>query len=308
MMKDADNPFFISVIIPVLNGELTIQRCLDSLLSQEYSLDCYEIIVVDNGSTDGTKEIILKINDKRISLFEELGVQSAYAARNLGILKAKGEILAFTDSDCVAQKDWLRKIAFYFQDSSIGEVGGEIKAFSPQTLIEQYQDDQKFLSQSYLAKGPFGIFSVTANVAYRKNAFSLFGLFDPDLVSGGDVEFSRRLRLKSDYRVMRANDVVVYHNHRNSFEGLWKQRYRDGYGCGLLIKKNRSFKPFLLVESPFFYFLPGFVYFLSIWFIDIIFNIKKNKEIILFRAWIDFYGEIAFRFGYQKSKKLNKKL
>ena len=91
---------FVSVIVPVLNSEKTIERCITSLLDQDYPMDKYEIIFVDNGSTDHTLKILNNFN-KNIKILKE-PIESSYRARNKGIMNTKGDIIAFTDSDCVA--------------------------------------------------------------------------------------------------------------------------------------------------------------------------------------------------------------
>ena len=94
----------ISVIIPVFNGELYIQKCLDSLLDQE--VKPREIIVVDNGSNDNTMALVGSYEG--ISLLEEKR-PGAGMARNKGSKNARGSILAFIDADCRAERDWIKE-------------------------------------------------------------------------------------------------------------------------------------------------------------------------------------------------------
>jgi len=98
---------FITVIIPFFNAEQYIEKCIQSLLAQSYSQDSYEIIMINNNSTDASSAIVQRYPE--ITALEEKK-QGSYAARNLGILRAKGEIIAFTDSDCVPHVDWLQHI------------------------------------------------------------------------------------------------------------------------------------------------------------------------------------------------------
>jgi glycosyltransferase involved in cell wall biosynthesis len=97
-----------SIVVPVFNAEPFIERCLRSLIQQTYPADRYEIIVVDNNSSDRSAAIVAKFN--RVKLLHE-PEQGSYAARNTGIRVARGEVVAFTDPDCEVQADWLRKIA-----------------------------------------------------------------------------------------------------------------------------------------------------------------------------------------------------
>ena len=116
-----DNYPFVSIIVPVYNGERTIGNCIESLLSLKYSHSKYEVIIVDNNSKDATLKIIQKY--PVISLIEKR-IQSSYATRNTGLKKATGKIIAFTDSDCIADKDWILKSVECFKDEKIGCVGG----------------------------------------------------------------------------------------------------------------------------------------------------------------------------------------
>ena len=104
---------FISVVVPVLNGQATIKDCVKSLLSQSYPSARYEIIIVDNGSTDRTIRILNSCQNS-LRLLRETK-KGSYAARNTGISCAAGSIIAFTDSDCIADKDWLIHISKPFQ-------------------------------------------------------------------------------------------------------------------------------------------------------------------------------------------------
>ena len=127
--------FFISVIIPVYNGERTIGACVESLLAQDYPKDKYEVIIVDNNSKDKTAGIIKEYS---VQYLFEGRIQSSYAARNAAIKAAKGEILAFTDADCAADKEWLKNGIAEFIDNKIGCVAGGIKGCEPVNYIEEY--------------------------------------------------------------------------------------------------------------------------------------------------------------------------
>ncbi len=126
---------FVSVIVPALNEERTIRECIVSLLRMDYPQERREILMVDNGSTDRTAEII-KSFPVRYLREERRG---ASYARNRGIEASKGEILAFTDADCVVTTGWLRELVRGFEDEGVGSVEGETVAYPPVTPIEQHQ-------------------------------------------------------------------------------------------------------------------------------------------------------------------------
>ena len=94
----------VSVVLVVLNEKKYIKRCIDALLRQTYMN--FEIIVIDNGSTDGTGEIINSYNDERIKYFVENSKCGLSRLRNIGIEKSRGEFIFFTDGDCIPNKYW----------------------------------------------------------------------------------------------------------------------------------------------------------------------------------------------------------
>lgn len=96
----------ISVVVPFYNAEKYIEKCAEALLTQSYPTTRYEIIMVDNNSTDRSVDLIKKY--PRIKLLSQQK-QGSYAARNQGVAASKGTILAFTDADCVPSSDWLQK-------------------------------------------------------------------------------------------------------------------------------------------------------------------------------------------------------
>jgi glycosyltransferase involved in cell wall biosynthesis len=100
------------VIVPVLNDARGIEACVNALLRQTYPSDRYEIIVADNGSTDGTRGVVERLRagaGSRLLLVVEDGVRSSYAARNLALGAASGQIVAFTDADCSPAASWLER-------------------------------------------------------------------------------------------------------------------------------------------------------------------------------------------------------
>ncbi|KAF5437563.1 Glycosyltransferase involved in cell wall bisynthesis [Candidatus Methanophagaceae archaeon] len=116
----------VSIIVPAYNAEKDIATLIESLLHLDYPKELLEIIIVDNNSTDRTKEIV---NRYSVKLLEENTIQSSYAARNKGIRNAKNKIMAFTDSDCVATPQWVKKGVKALVSESADLVGGRVKFF-----------------------------------------------------------------------------------------------------------------------------------------------------------------------------------
>ena len=215
---------FVSVIIPVYNDLDRLKLCLDSLSAQTYPTSCYEIIVVDNNS-DVSIETVTS-NFANVILTQEKQVGS-YAARNKGISLAKGEIIAFTDSDCIPYADWIEKgVENIKKMGQFGLVGGKIELFfkNPNSLtsVEVYEKIHAFPQESYIHKQKF---SATANLFTTRNTLKEVGIFNGSLKSSGDKEWGNRVSDKG-YLLKYAEDVVVKHPARNSYQDLYNKQAR----------------------------------------------------------------------------------
>ena len=116
----SSEPFpFVSVIVPVRNEESYVADCLRSLLNQDYPWDGFEIIVVDNDSSDRSADVIAQFSVRYV--FEKK--RGAAAARNAGVRQSKGELLAFIDSDCIAPPDWLSSLVLAFNRREVDAIG-----------------------------------------------------------------------------------------------------------------------------------------------------------------------------------------
>lgn len=246
---------FVSVIVPVLNRENHIGRCLDSLLALNYP--SFEIIVVDNGSTDKTQEIISRYPVKMA--VEQKG--GAYAARNTGIKFARGEIIAFTDSDCVVDKDWLNKLVKNYHHEGVGGVGGQLMPYPHESLTEEFlsfgvlmifhstetvviqQDTNRFLS------GALG----SANMSYRKKVLRKMNEFEDDLANfGGDYDLCWRVQ-RNGYEVIYEPEAIVFHELRSNLSQMIKQFFYLGKGLPLLLKKQPGNFSYITIKTYLFH-------------------------------------------------------
>jgi cellulose synthase/poly-beta-1,6-N-acetylglucosamine synthase-like glycosyltransferase len=224
----------VSVIVPVYNGRRTIEPCIQSLLSLNYPSDKTEIIVVDNNSKDDTYQIIRKF--PVVALIEDR-IQSSYASRNTGIRHAKGEVIAFTDSDCIAEKDWLVRAVECFGDERVGCVAGRIEGFAPSNYIEEYLVRTRSLSQGSTRFLPY---AQTANAVYRREVFDAVGMFEEHWISGGDADMTWRMQLHSGYTLVPCDDALIYHVHRSTLKGFFRQRVTWGQGEVAMYKKYKN--------------------------------------------------------------------
>jgi glycosyltransferase involved in cell wall biosynthesis len=223
-----EQQWFVSVVVPVYNGRDTIGECIEALLAQNYPRALHEILVVDNNSTDGTDEIVKQYP---VTLLYERQEQTSYAARNRGIRAARGDIVAFTDADCIAEKGWLQGLISPFVAPSVGAVAGSIRPSAPESLVERF-----FASvRPYEAGVDDGLLALlTGNVAYRKSVLQAVGMFDEALFTAGDVDLGWRVQIYTGAQVKRVPDAVVYHRHRTTLKGLFKQYRRYGFSEVLL--------------------------------------------------------------------------
>ena len=126
----------VSIVVPVYNGESTIQECVESILALSFAAGNVELLLIDNDSTDRTPEILRGFDNRAVVLHEK--TRGPAAARNRGLMNAKGDIVAFTDADCIVHRDWLTELIQPLTDDSVGIAGGTILATRPCNAIEEF--------------------------------------------------------------------------------------------------------------------------------------------------------------------------
>jgi glycosyltransferase involved in cell wall biosynthesis len=179
---------FVSVVVPLYNEERWIDECLRALSAQQYPEDRYEILVIDNNSTDRSAERVALY--PRVRLLRE-PVQGDFAARNRGIVEARGDILAFTDADTAPHPDWIRSIVEHMNGGVcllVGrlEFGGRSRSLE---LLEAYEAEKgEFVFSSGI---PSIYFGYTCNMAVNRALFDRIGLFAP-VFRNADVVLVRR--------------------------------------------------------------------------------------------------------------------
>jgi len=182
-----DKPI-ITVIIPTHNSEATIQRCIQSITTQTYPTEKYEIIVVDDGSKDNTISIAKKSG---VNLVLEIDSCFPGKARNIGVSKAKGNLLAFIDSDCEAELGWLETISKELQ--TYAAIGGPILNGNPQSNVAWAEYLMEFSGFHEYKKRSIINFIPSCNQVCRKETFNLIGGFR-DVGLSEDVFFGLSLK------------------------------------------------------------------------------------------------------------------
>ena len=212
----------VSVIIPVYNDAARLEACLQALENQTY--DAYEVIVVDNASNETLAPLVKRFGRARYA-HEAQG--SSYAARNKGLSVARGKILAFTDADCIPRPDWIEKgIARLHSASNVGLVGGKVDLFPVDpdhlTAAECYESFAAFRQDRAVTLKNY---SATANLFTFRHVVEVVGEFDGQLISGGDVEWGRRVH-SAGYTMLFGEDVRVAHPLRHTLAELCARHTR----------------------------------------------------------------------------------
>ncbi len=227
-LEDAECPT-VSVIVPVRNRPEDIDACLRSLERLDYPSDRREVIVVDDASDDGTPEVaerfagvrLLRMNRRRQAAF----------CRNRAAEVARGEILAFIDSDCTADPTWLRELVPAFRDPSLGALGGWVDAAFDRNGLDRYEKVKSALKMGAWCKRSEQaerFFYVPAcNFLVRRNAFAAVGGFRECLHVGEDVDFCWRLQDTGRFLEFRPVGRVS-HKHRNRLGAFCARRFDYG--------------------------------------------------------------------------------
>jgi len=226
----------VSVIVCTYNRKEVLKACLHSLLRQSYPQKNLEIIVVDDGSSDGTERMINRFFYSKLLYFKQSNKGPA-AARNLGIKKSKGEIIAFIDSDCVADKDWLKFLTFGFKVNDQIAFGGRIRPFLPKTISEKYAElnfDHQALIDGISGEVPH---LGTGNAAFPAKALKETGYFDEDFRCGEDVDLSWRLYF-SGFRFRYQPKAVIFHRMHQGLLRQAKQSFVYGRAKTALVAKH----------------------------------------------------------------------
>lgn len=281
LARNLSNPF-VSVIIPVFNNSKALKKCLEALENQTYLKSLYEVIVIDNGSDEDIKPLVAQFCQAFATYESRPG---SYVARNKGIFLARGEVTAFTDSDCIPAPDWIEKgVANLLRVSNCGLVAGKVEFLfknpNEPTAVELYDSVNFLQQQKYIEEMKFG---ATANLFTWKSVINDVGFFNDTLKSGADREWGQRV-FSAGYKQIYADDTCVAHPARHSLDQLYKKTVRviGGYED---VKKQRGypFREFVmeLVKDL----SPPFRIFFRIWSDK---KLKGHKQKIQFSSVIVF--------------------
>ena len=215
-----------SVIVPAYNAAGTIAKCLEALENQSIPKKDYEVIVVDDGSTDNTPGVVKQFPVQYVGQKN----QGPAVARNKGAREAKGEIILFTDADCVPQHAWLEEMVKPFDDPHVMAVKGAYKTHQRGFIARFAQIE--FEERFEMLKKVASIDMVdTYSAGYRKSVFHSLGGFDPSfpVANNEDTDFSYRMS-RAKHKMAFNPAAVVYHlNHPDSIRKYARLKFGRGY-------------------------------------------------------------------------------
>lgn len=226
---------YISIIVPSYNEERRIADCIASIKNQDYPENRFELIIVDGGSRDRTASIA---HEMGCNVATELKRGRA-AACNRGIALSRGDIVAFTDADCVLPSNWLREIARVFQSlSDVAIVGGPSRTPESSSDLAQAAG---FLVTLFTWVSFLGVAErvVGCNCAYRKATIAKVGGFDESLPTAEEIDLHHRVS-RAGFHIRWNPSMFVWHYRRETVRKFVKQQFRFGLGRGLQVRNDRS--------------------------------------------------------------------
>jgi glycosyltransferase involved in cell wall biosynthesis len=210
----------------VYNTKDHVEACIQALLAQRYSGGSTEYILVDNNSTDRSAEIVKRYPAIRLLSQPK---QGSYAARNLALSQARGQIIAFTDSDCAPRSDWLQQIADGMQNPGVDILLGRREFSGPSRRVNSLAAFEAHKA-SYICAGTDreAFYGYTNNMAVRRSLMDAVGGF-VEVARGADVMFVRQAVDRFSCQIVRYSpDVVVRHLEMTNIWRWYKKRYVYG--------------------------------------------------------------------------------
>ncbi len=222
-----------SVVIPAYNAGRTLPDTLAALRNQSVPPEDYEVIVVDDGSTDETPSVVRRLGAKCITQPN----RGPAAARNRGVRAARGEFVLFTDADCVPERDWIRQMTLPFRNQRTAGVKGAYRTrqTEPAARFAQAEFEDRY---DLLEKFPAIDMVDTYSAAFRRDVLVSTGLFDESfpVASNEDTELSYRL-CAAGHRLVFNRKAVVYHRHPDTFSKYLRLKFKRAYWRMVVYRK-----------------------------------------------------------------------
>ncbi len=224
----------VTVAVCVLNGEATIRQCIESLLKLDYPEDKLRIIVIDNGSTDGTQGILAGYS---VEVIHESQTGRGYA-RNRALQVCTDKFIAFTDADCVVDSKWLIQLIPWITEEKTGIAGGRIITPGNSPLALFYESRRIVNNEEFSGNYPFSPpFLATANIILKMEAVEKVGGFNPEYIVAEDADICWRIQ-DLGYSLRYIKESIVYHHHRVDCRSMFRQSVEYGFDGVVLILKH----------------------------------------------------------------------
>jgi len=249
---------FISVIIPTLNRKQVLAEALLSFNKVAYPRDRLELVLVSDGSTDGTDKMVTTIKKKLNYhfVFVKKARGGISAAKNAAIKKSRGQIIVSTDDDCLFESKWLQKLTAPFADPRIGSVGGPDRAIKKESILAKSID---FAFSSFIGSGGIhgrflkvklgNFYPVGCNMAFRRSLVKKIGYFDESLAPGEETDFNHRIE-KAGFKIVLVREAFVWHRPRNSIKRFIPFAFKRGMARVEIVRRHRQYAELI-------YFLPA---------------------------------------------------
>ncbi len=284
----------VCVIVPFKEFSDRVEKCLESILDLEYP--DFEVIFVDDSKNFLSNSFLKNFKDK-IKILNSYGKGPSFA-RNLAAKSTSAELLAFTDSDCIVSRDWLRELIRGLenipQSVSCGgrqEIPPDASEFEKKVFLfmKRVGFITDYMKRSTLQEIISTFHNPSCNVMYKREIFIKEGGFLEGLWPGEDVELDYRLR-KKGYKLVFNPKAIVYHYRPQNLKAFLKMMYRYGASSGILTKRYGFFRKIQIV--PVLFFLNNILFFLSILFNFYLFFFVFYSIIFLFLL-------IYFKFDFE---------
>lgn len=218
----------VTVVIPVRDRRDEIHDCLKSLAQLDYPKDKLEVIVVDDGSTDDTAQVVEAFD---VHLIRQPISRGPAFCRNIGVKEANGEIIAFIDSDCTSNPAWLKQLIPYFAFDGIGAIGGFVKNYYSKSQLDKYESVCSSLNMGnrilFDLDSRSSFYVPTCNLLVRKDIFDTVNGFKDGMHLGEDVDFCWRMRNLGHFLIYVPTGTVA-HKHRNELPKMLKRKFEYG--------------------------------------------------------------------------------
>ncbi|MEA5577806.1 glycosyltransferase family 2 protein [Anabaena sp. UHCC 0451] len=232
-----ENQILFSIIIPTYNRPQPLTNCLQSIINLNYPRNCFEVIVVDDGSKISLETVVKTFQNQLNLTFISQANAGPASARNTGAKQAQGKFLAFIDDDCTPANNWLQVLESYLIVNPDDLIGGcTVNALSENIFATASQTLLDYVYANYNANPEKSIFFASNNIAISKKVFLEIGGFNILFsIASEDREFCDRL-LSHNYKMRYAQEAIVYHAHYLTLTTFYRQHFNYGRGAFLFHK------------------------------------------------------------------------